>query len=440
MNTSNLVQQSRRLRQFLNQTLIIVAFLLGPALPQLDASELRAGLARIDISPIKPVTLAGYQSRRELSQGQHDPLSARAVAFEQDGHRLVLVSTDNLGFYGGTAETIRNAIVEATGLKPSELFLCAIHTHSAPSLTLDASRGHTNNVEYTRRLQQQLLELVQAALSREKGVKLGAGSGSSPVGVNRRQVIEAREGQAPKIILGRNPSVITDREVQVLKLSDAREDRLMGVLFAYATHSTSLGPNNYIISGDVHGLAEQFLERYLGPDVVAPGFAGASGDIDPWVRVLPDFRTNNGWVPEPVLLGTMLGEEVARVNEAIRTDENQTAISSSLTAIQLPAKSTSGKGPTVPFNISVAHLGDTAFVGWGGEVFNEVGRTVKAGSPYARTFVFTHCNGTAGYVPTRKSYDEGGYEVQTSTFAPGAAEQLAEETLRLLRQLKSGGA
>jgi hypothetical protein len=75
-------------------------------------------------------------------------------------------------------------------------------------------------------------------------------------------------------------------------------------------------------------------------------------------------------------------------------------------------------------------------VGLGGEVFNELGKAIKSASPFRTTFVMTHCNGAAGYVPARASYEEGGYEVQSSPFAPGAGEQLVEEVTRLLRELK----
>src|SRR5437588_7540581 len=51
------------------------------------AGSLRAGAARIDITPSQPVTLAGYESRKELSRGVHDPLSARALALEQEGQK-----------------------------------------------------------------------------------------------------------------------------------------------------------------------------------------------------------------------------------------------------------------------------------------------------------------------------------------------------------------
>jgi hypothetical protein len=452
---------------------------------------LRAGLSKIDITPTQPVKMAGYESRKDPSQGVHDPLGARALVLEKDGQRLVLVSLDNLGFYNGTAEPLRQAIVDSCQLKPSELFLCAIHTHSAPALGLDPQKAGPVNVEYTRTLQGKLVEVVQAALKRLEPAQATVCFGSSPVGVNRREVVQEGAGHPPlpsegrgargegsefnpsihqtKVVLGRNPSKMTDREVQVLRLSRPGQDKLAGVLFAYSTHSTSLGAKNYLISGDIHGIAEQFLENYYGQDVVAPGFAGASGNIDPWVRVLPDFRTNNGWLPEPVLMGTMLGEEVARVLEGPQTALTNLSIRTLLKTVALPGKVSSdsqattnstfssrspsplrgerarGEGSesselalTAPFNITVACLGDIAFVGWGGEVFNEIGAAVKKGSPFQHTFILTHCNGAAGYLPTPESYPEGGYEVQSSKFGPAAAEVLITETLHMLRDIHDG--
>ena len=403
------------------------------------AAELRAGTARRDITPTEPVRLAGYGSRNEPSRGVHDPLSARALALEQDGRRLVLVSLDNLGFYNDTAEPLRAAILEALGLEPSALMLCAIHTHSAPTLTLDAEKGYSNNVAYTRALQKTLVELVQQALAQSGPVELAVASGSSPVGVNRREVVPDGAG-GTKVVLGRNPSVLMDREVQVLRLARLPEREVTAMLFAYATHSTSLGPGNYLVSGDVHGLAEQFLERYFGNGVIAPGFAGASGNIDPWVRVLPGFRDDRGWIPEPVLMGTMLGQEVARVAEGMKAPVAANGpIRSTFKTVMLPAKvdeAAAAAEPTRPFKLTVGRVGEVAFVGFGGEVFNEIGQAVKAASPFRSTFIFTHCNGAAGYVPTRASYGEDGYEVQSTPFAAGADEQLIQATLDALRGLE----
>jgi hypothetical protein len=409
-------------------------------LPSASAGPLRAGVAKVDITPRQPVLLAGYSSRTNLSQGVHDPLSVRAVAFEHDGKRLVLVSLDNLGFYNGTAEPMRQAILDACRLQPSELFLCAIHTHSAPTLTLDAEKGHPNNVDYSKALQGTLVEVTRAALARLASVQVGVGSGSSPVGANRREAILDRAGRR-RIVLGRNPSAPTDREVQVLKMVRAQGNDLLGVVFGYATHSTSLGPGNHLISGDVHGLAAQFLEAHFGAEVVAPVFAGASGNIDPWFRVLPGFNTTNGWIPEPVLLGTLLGEEVAHVVRRIEQFSTNGPIRTAMKSMELPGKARGATEPAAtsepaPFVLTVGCVGDVALVGLGGEVFDEIGQAIKTASPFPQTFVLTHCNAAGGYLPTRSSYAEGGYEVQSSPFAPGADEKVIDEATRMLQSLR----
>ena len=109
--------------------------------------------------------------------------------------------------------------------------------------------------------------------------------------------------------------------------------------------------------------------------------------------------------------------------------------------MQLPGKpkadaSPSTEPPSVPLNITVGRIGDVAFVGLGGEVFNEIGKTIKSASPFPCTIVITHCNGTAGYLPTRPSYDAGGYEVQSSSFAPGAAELIPQHVSEMLAELR----
>ena len=125
-------------------------FLSGVTVAGEPSDVLRAGIAKQEITPAKPVMLAGYGSRKDLSQGVHDPLFARVVAFERNGKKLVLVSTDILGFYGGTTASMRKAICESCRLEPSELFLTAIHTHAAPVIALDGENVHPNNLEYTQ--------------------------------------------------------------------------------------------------------------------------------------------------------------------------------------------------------------------------------------------------------------------------------------------------
>ncbi|MCU0917562.1 MAG: neutral/alkaline non-lysosomal ceramidase N-terminal domain-containing protein [Planctomycetes bacterium] len=417
-------------------SIVFVLVLASPA-PADSAAGLKAGVARVDITPDKPVTMSGYGSRKGLSTGVHDPLSARALAFEVGGKRLVLVSTDLIGYYDAT-DAVRAAVIAECKLQPSELFLSAIHTHSAPTPTLSTDRGHANNVEYTEALKGKIVAVVRQSLAGLEPVKLGVGAGSCPIGVNRRELRITPKGES-SIVLGRNPYGTTDKEVLVLKIAKA-DDTPLAVAFDYATHATCLGTANYTISGDVLGLAAQFVEKIVGSGAVAPVFAGASGNIDPWFRVLPKFNEEPGWVPEPVLLGTFLGEEVVHVYRAINQTGSAGNLATDYVTLQLPTKppekgSTEKKPATRPFNITAARLGDIAFVGLGGEVLTEIGMAIKAGSPCERTFVITHCNGAGSYLAPKGYHVEGGYEVTTSPYAPQAADLVIREAIRMLHDL-----
>jgi len=401
-------------------------------------NALKAGIAKVDITPKKPVKMAGYGARKGLSKDVHDPLSARIIVFKNNDKRLVLVSSDLIGFYGGTAEYMRKVILDEFQLEPSELFLSAIHTHAGPSLTIDKEKGHPNNLEYTERLKVKLIGVIRKALSNMGPVHIGAGIGYSPVGMNRRELRIDSSGNS-SIRLGRNPYGPTDKEVLVVKMTKPN-GRPIAALFDYASHATCLGGKNYTISGDILGLAEQFVEKILGDDVITAGFAGASGNIDPWFRVLPAFNTEPGWIPEPVLLGTLLGEEVVHVFRDIEKISGGGKIATAFITLELPGKPRSEDTiekdhPPTPLNITAARVGDIAFIGIGCEVLTEIGMVIKAASPYKHTFVISHCNGAASYLPPEHLYIEGGYEIRSSPFAPQAADIVVKQAVKMLHEL-----
>ncbi|MHC4116377.1 MAG: neutral/alkaline non-lysosomal ceramidase N-terminal domain-containing protein [Planctomycetota bacterium] len=417
---------------------IVFALAAPPVQSGQDNGNLRAGAARTDITPAKPIKMAGYAARKELSNGVHDPLLARVVVFENDDKRLVLVSTDLIGFYSGTADHFRRIILKEFDLEPGELFLSSVHTHAGPGLTIDKEDGHPNNLEYTKKLEGTLVRLIAEAIDDIGPVHFGTGVGYSPVGINRRELRFDTSGNS-QIKLGRNPYGPTDKEVLVTKL--ARPDgTVFAALFDYATHATCLGGKNLTVSGDVMGIAEQFAEKILGEQVIVAGFAGASGDIDPWFRVLPAFSTEPGWVPEPVLLGTLLGEEVVHVFREIDETSDGGQIATGFVALELPGKPRNedriekNHPPTV-LNITVARIGDIGFVGLGAEVLTEIGMSIKAASPCRHTFVITHCNGAASYIGPEHLHIEGGYEIRSSPFAPDAAEIAVKQAVKMLHEI-----
>jgi hypothetical protein len=83
--------------------------------------------------------------------------------------------------------------------------------------------------------------------------------------------------------------------------------------------------------------------------------------------------------------------------------------------------------------VQVIALGDqVAWVGLPGEIFVELGRAIKLASPFPYTVISTLANGTVGYVPDRKAYPQGNYEVVSARMAEGSGEMLVETATRLL--------
>jgi neutral ceramidase len=429
-------------KAFLYVAVVVIALFLSvqPGRSQEDKGILRAGIAKIDITPDIPVMLYGYEMRKTLSEGIHDHLFARAVVFENNGRKIILVSTDIGSFTDTLYSVIKKSILEKFNLKDSELFLAAIHSHSSPIVSLDNRKININNVQYTQGLIQKFQTLIGDALKNLKPVNTGVGVGYSPIGSNRREMTS--DGS---ITLGRNPYGTTDKEVLVMKLATP-DGTPLGAIFDYATHATSLGWLNMQISGDVLGISEQFVEKILGKDFVSPVFAGASGNIDPWYRILPDFNTKDGWIPETVLLGTLLGEEVVHVFNDIRDVNPGGEISTANAVIECPRRKLDEKDEelpgldkqkTVPVNITVAHIGnEVAFVGFNVEMMTEIGMAIKQGSPYKHTFIITHCNGSSGYLPFAELYKEGGYEVRSTHFEIGSSDMVVKKALRMLYDLK----
>jgi hypothetical protein len=94
------------------------------------------------------------------------------------------------------------------------------------------------------------------------------------------------------------------------------------------------------------------------------------------------------------------------------------------------------EGKPQEVEVQVITLGrDVAWVSWPGEIFVELGLSVKAGSPFPNTYNVELANGTIGYIPHKSAYPEGNYEVESARVAEGSGEMLVTSALRILADL-----
>ncbi|HUS01146.1 MAG TPA: hypothetical protein VMY77_05435, partial [Chitinophagaceae bacterium] len=79
---------------------------------------------------------------------------------------------------------------------------------------------------------------------------------------------------------------------------------------------------------------------------------------------------------------------------------------------------------------------NTAIVTLPGEFFVEFGLMIKNLSPFDNTIIVEMANNSVNYVPTKKAFLQGGYEVENSRLAPDGGEMLAEAAVQMLKEIK----
>ncbi|MCG8311382.1 MAG: neutral/alkaline non-lysosomal ceramidase N-terminal domain-containing protein, partial [Cytophagales bacterium] len=201
----------------------------------------KAGVARVSITPSRPMWLGGYASRLHASEGKLHDLWVKALALEDaGGARAVLITTDLLGIPKNVSDRIRARLRELYGLSAGQIILNSSHTHSGPVLDGSLADIYTMNsgdwdqvCDYTRNLEVLIVDVTGRALHSMKSVNLYSGNGVARFQVNRRQNMEDNLW-ARRELKGPN-----EYAVPVLKVSDKR-GKVLAVAFGYACHPTVL--------------------------------------------------------------------------------------------------------------------------------------------------------------------------------------------------------
>jgi hypothetical protein len=274
------------------------------ALQALAGPSIRAGAARIDITPEGPVWMSGYAARNKPSEGVLMPLWAKALALEDArGNRAVIVTTDLIGLPMELTDLVAARAMEKYKLDRASLVFNASHTHTGPVV-----RGNLSVMEsqqpphrealaaYRQTLQQKLLDVIGAALADLAPAELAFAHGEARFGVNRRQFTPAG------VVIGVNPDGPVDPRVPVLRVTSP-SGKVRALLFGYACHNTTLTAEFYHLSGDYAGFAQAELEKEF-PGAVALFVQLCGGDQNPNPRSKLEYAEQHG---------RTLAAEVARV-------------------------------------------------------------------------------------------------------------------------------
>lgn len=438
---------------------------------------LRAGFSKVCISPPIGAPLAGFAARNGVSQGIHDDLFARALVLANGEAVVALVSVDLLALSSDFIKRVRDGIQRSTGIDPASVMIASTHTHAGPvTITTFFNPEESVDSAYMDSLAEAVEQSVSNAWLKRFPARVGVGEARvDGVGVNRRS-----PDQRP-----------IDEQVGIIKVDDLN-GHPRAVLINYSCHPTVLGPDNLLVTGDFPNFAIEQIERKLGPEGFAMFVNGTQGNISMGhsselsaIGVITPGRT----FERAAELGHLLAEATLFALPGISTSVSPTlnaltipvnlplkryppleeATKSLKDADELLARLTEEGAPPeqimpaktqrlyasitnfyareakglpdghLPIELQGFRLGKAAFVAIPGEVFVEIGLTLKQQSPHM-TFVVGIANGYIGYLPTRQAYAVGGYEVVSSKCRPEASDILIDKVADLTEQLFSDGA
>lgn len=442
-------------------------------------STLKIGIAEVNYTPEVGLDLVGnYRGDDYASRGVHDSLYAKAlVASDGKGEKVAVLTIDICLLPKEPVGFMRTYIASKTDIKPENVMIMCTHTHSGPPSDLTAPKAK----EYLTKA----AGAVILANERLKSTVLSVGrSKESRISHNRR--LKCKDGTTHMCWEKFEPGFAIEPwgsiDPDVITLSFEQEGKPAGVLVNFGCHATTLTGNNWLYSADYPGYLAEAIKRVRGQDFISLFCNGCCGNV-----TQVDYRIGfPDTFQECQRIGYILGVSAL---EAIRNEEvvssDKIAVSKEMVPLSriditdeqlawakaimkkvekegMPPIQADGipdaqyakdwiemrKNQDVidSVEVMVIRIGDVAFVGLPGEIFNEFGIDIKAKSPCKNTIVTGLTNDERAYFPTAVSFTQGpkgftpyitGYETTpgSTLYEIGAGEKLAESAIAQLKRI-----
>lgn len=464
-------------------------------------STFRAGVGRVTITPPLTAPHASWGAQvHVLPDGVESDLWATALVVDDGTTRAAWIDLDIVIVTKGESDAIRARVGEELGIPPEAVRVSVTHNHAGPppSPWNWTKQGQEALDGYYTLLPELAAGAARLAQQGLRPARVLAGSGESRVAVNRRETgpdgrmvtgvnpdglidphvfvlrIDDQAGEPIASVVGYTMHPTTMGPSNRLISSDwpgylkRTVEMITGApcLFAQgATGNVGPGPDGFTddvrvirrIGGEVGAEAARV---YLGLDAAAAKHRHekvweSGAPLGKWTREpvsepAAAVKVMSRTVNLPTITQPPVEEAQARVDAAqdrLDTLKAQGAPATEVEAATFVVKranmarsraETYGGMETFPIEMHLLQIGPAVLVGTEGEPFAEIGLAVKAASPVADTWFGGYTGGWAGYVPTAEAYPLQGYEVETSPFAPEAADILVAETVAALRDLAAG--
>ncbi|MEX2568669.1 MAG: neutral/alkaline non-lysosomal ceramidase N-terminal domain-containing protein, partial [Cyclobacteriaceae bacterium] len=452
----------------------------------------QAGAATMNITP--PIgSVMGNSYGINISEGIHDDLFAKALVFESGGVKGAFLALDFISIPYGIVVQTRKLIAEKTDIPSENVILTATHCHAGPQMNppfLEAVGGEAEkkSLEYIKQLPEEIVRAIQMAEASLQPAKVSIGTfHEDKINFNRRFLMKdgsfrTNPGRLnPEI---KRPMGPVDPLGSVVYF-ETLDSSPLAILVNFALHPAVVEGNQF--SADFPGVVSQLMEKVFGKEMVTVFTNGNSGNIN---HIDVHKKSPLDRYEESYRIGTILAADILKSLSSLRPiDVNSLQVSTMEVELPVPsidqkevlwAKEIMGRygkenppkfadvveawrildlhhdkmgeefrpqytttvpltkdGRAIKSEVQVMGLGnELALVGFPGDAFVELSLAVRLKSPFTYTIVCEQSgNGTISYVPDRKAFLEGGYEVNSARFSPGGGELLVDAVQQLLIDL-----
>ncbi|MEX2263862.1 MAG: hypothetical protein WD696_18045 [Bryobacteraceae bacterium] len=451
-----------------------IPLLLLSVAAALWAGELRVGRAAVSITP-PAGTPIGSSYGLTPSTGARDDIFAKAIVLELDGVKAAIVACDLISIRREIVAEARRLIAAGTGLRGDQVILSATHCHAGPQmhplfLSLVPEPARKLGERYVEELPGRIAEAVRRAESDLQPARAWTAIEHEPdISFNRRFLM--KDGSVQMNPGRGNPNIVRavgpiDPELSVVYF-DSPDGKPLATHVNFALHVAIAGGGE--VSADYPGVLAKALANVKGSEMLTLFTNGMSGNINHADVTNPTPLRGHA---EAARVGTILAAGVLKAYRRLQpVAPSRLAVRTRGVALPTPAFSQEevenaravmsrfGK-PGAPRFHDVVHawkvidvgalngkpfdtevqaiaLGDDlAWVGMPGDAFVELGLAIKQNSPFRHTMVSEQSgNGAISYVPNRKAFPEGAYEVISARFTPGGGEMLSQAAIEMLIDL-----
>ncbi|TLV00611.1 neutral/alkaline non-lysosomal ceramidase N-terminal domain-containing protein [Dyadobacter luticola] len=395
--------------------------IIGEAKPDTagSAGQLRAGWAKVNITPASPTPTAGYGNRRgKLYTSVHDSIYVRAMVVDNGVTQAAIVAADLLIIPPTVVEVLKKRLTEKE-VPFEQVFLGATHSHNSiggwgtgVSSLFFSGKFEQATVD---RLADAFYKAIVEAKAKLEPAKLTYMESTDRVDIRNRLVGE--EG---------------DIDPEIRSAAFVTQSGKKAILSSFAAHSTVLNSKNIVLSRDYPGMLVDSLEN--GRYNFAMYMAGAVGSMGPIEKGTDDFDEvkNQAYGVQKALLTPERPAEEAK-NATLETLTLPLPLRDptprlTMKLVLRPWAFKKGFGE-YPVFVKALRIGNILMVGmpcdFSGELVGELDIYAKS---KGLNLMVTSFNGAyIGYITSDKYFDRDLYETKTmSWYGPYNGAYLSE--------------